>query len=233
MHQKRTQNEVKLKRFFKSQKNALQEPLGAVLGRSWTAPIAQIVLWPTRRSFFQKMICSKNWWGSGRIEDAGGESPAASLVGLLPCFFILLFVHYSLIMQTKASKSDVTASWDDFGVSWGVLGASWGVWAPPRSSERPKVCRIRGKVRFLRKTAPRPKEKQKIDFFLRPLPPEEPRSREPRASRVRQKKIFFMFFKRFPTPKLPFLGNTHIPAGNSLIFYGVRRAVLEGETKFH
>ena len=33
--QNRTQNESKFKTIFKSEKNALQEPLGAVLGRSW------------------------------------------------------------------------------------------------------------------------------------------------------------------------------------------------------
>ena len=34
-----------------------------------------------------------------------------------------MLVHYSLIIQTDASKSDVTASWDDFWVSWAALGA--------------------------------------------------------------------------------------------------------------
>ena len=33
--QNRTQNESKFKTIFKSEKVALQEPLGAVLGRSW------------------------------------------------------------------------------------------------------------------------------------------------------------------------------------------------------
>ena len=33
--QKRPQNESKFKTIFKSEKVALQEPLGAVLGRSW------------------------------------------------------------------------------------------------------------------------------------------------------------------------------------------------------
>ena len=75
--------------------------------------------------------------GSGRIEDACGESPAASYFGLLSLADVQimrsLFVHYSLfichhslIMQTKPSKSDVSVSWGDFGVSWGVLRASWG-----------------------------------------------------------------------------------------------------------
>ena len=40
---------------FKSEKVALPEPLGAVLGRSWAPPTSQIVLWPTRRSFFEKL----------------------------------------------------------------------------------------------------------------------------------------------------------------------------------
>ena len=47
------QNESKFKTMFKSEKVALQEPLGAVLGRSWAPPTSQIVLWPTRRSFFE------------------------------------------------------------------------------------------------------------------------------------------------------------------------------------
>ena len=75
--------------------------------------------------------------GSGRIEDACGESPAASYFGLLSLgeFQIIrsLFVHYSLficdhslIMQTKPSKSDVPVSWGDFGVSWEHLGGSCG-----------------------------------------------------------------------------------------------------------
>ena len=73
--------------------------------------------------------------GSGRIEDACGESPAASYFGLLSLGDVQiirsLFVHYSLficdhslIMQTKPSKSDVPVSWGDFGVSWEHLGGS-------------------------------------------------------------------------------------------------------------
>ena len=34
-------------------------------------------------------------------------------------------VHYSVIMRTNASQSDVTGSLGDFGLSWGVLGVSW------------------------------------------------------------------------------------------------------------
>ena len=69
------------------------------------------------------------------IEDACGESPAASYFGLLSLGDVQimrsLFVHYSLficdhslIMQTKPSKSDVPVSWRDFGVSWEHLGGS-------------------------------------------------------------------------------------------------------------
>ena len=57
--QNRTQNESKFKTIFKSEKVALQEPLGAVLGRSWAPPTSQIVLWPTRRSFFEKIHFGK------------------------------------------------------------------------------------------------------------------------------------------------------------------------------
>ena len=38
------QNKTKLKTIFKNEKNAFQEPLGAVLGRSWGAPTSKIVL---------------------------------------------------------------------------------------------------------------------------------------------------------------------------------------------
>ena len=73
--------------------------------------------------------------GSGRIEDACGESPAASYFGLLSLgdvqiirslcvHYSLLFGDHSLIMQTKPSKSDVTVSWGDFGDSWEHLGGS-------------------------------------------------------------------------------------------------------------
>ena len=48
------QNEAKFKTIVKSEKVALQDRLGAVLGRSWAPPTSKIVLWPTRRSFFQK-----------------------------------------------------------------------------------------------------------------------------------------------------------------------------------
>ena len=49
-----TQNETNFKTMFKSEKVALQEPLGAVLGRSWAPPTFKIVLWLERRSFLQK-----------------------------------------------------------------------------------------------------------------------------------------------------------------------------------
>ena len=82
--------------------------------------------------------------GSGRIEDACRESPAASLLWLRSLGEVQiirsLFVHhsfiirsYSCIMQTKPSKRYVTVSWGDFWVSWehlgesgGDLGGSWG-----------------------------------------------------------------------------------------------------------
>ena len=86
------------------------------------------------------------------IEDACGESPAASYFGLFPWVkfklfahysFIIrsLFVHYSIficehsrIMQRKPSKSDVSvpgailgshALARLLGASWGVLRRSW------------------------------------------------------------------------------------------------------------
>ena len=69
------------------------------------------------------------------IEDACGESPAASLLWFISLgeFQIIrsLVVHYSLFIcdhslstKTKSSKSDVTVSWGDFGVSWEHLGGS-------------------------------------------------------------------------------------------------------------
>ena len=45
---------------FTSESIALQGSLGAVLGRSWAASTSKIVLWPTRRSFFQKSHFSQN-----------------------------------------------------------------------------------------------------------------------------------------------------------------------------
>ena len=42
------------RRFSRAQKIALQDTLGAVLSPSWAASTSKIVLWPTRRSFFQK-----------------------------------------------------------------------------------------------------------------------------------------------------------------------------------
>ena len=38
--------------------------------------------------------------GSGRIEDACGESPAASHVTVQPCMKFLLFAHYSFIIRS-------------------------------------------------------------------------------------------------------------------------------------
>ena len=64
--------------------------------------------------------------GSGRIEDACGESPAASLDREFALLFRIIR-PLSFINQTDASKSDVTAAWDEFWVSWAVLGAFWGV----------------------------------------------------------------------------------------------------------
>ena len=72
--------------------------------------------------------------GSGRIEDACGESPAASLLWLRSLGEVQiirsLFVHhsfiirsYSCIMQTKPSKRHVTVPRGDFWVSWEHLGA--------------------------------------------------------------------------------------------------------------
>ena len=71
--------------------------------------------------------------GSGRIDDACGESPAASLLwlGSLGEVQIIrsVFVHhsfiirsYSCIMQTKPSKRHVAVSWGDLWVSWEHLG---------------------------------------------------------------------------------------------------------------
>ena len=59
--------------------------------------------------------------GSGRIEDACGESPAASYFGLLSLgdvhiirslvvHYVFFICHHSLSMQTKPSKSDVSVS---------------------------------------------------------------------------------------------------------------------------
>ena len=75
--------------------------------------------------------------GSGRIEDACGESPAASLLwsSSLGEVQIIrsLFVHhsfiirfYSCIMLRKPAKRYVTVSWGDFRVSWEHLGEFWG-----------------------------------------------------------------------------------------------------------
>ena len=94
--------------------------------------------------------------GSGRIEDACGESPAASLLWLRSLVEVQiirsLFVHYSFIirsysciMQTKPSQrhmlrylgtifGSLEGRWGHFGglggllgSSWEVLGWSWGV----------------------------------------------------------------------------------------------------------
>ena len=73
--------------------------------------------------------------GSGRIEDACGESPAASLLWLRSLGEVQiirsLFVHHSFIirshactMQTEPSKRHVTVPRGDFWVSWERLGES-------------------------------------------------------------------------------------------------------------
>ena len=49
-----TQNGSKIETIFNMQKITLQEPLGAVLSRSCAAETSKIVLWPTRRAFFEK-----------------------------------------------------------------------------------------------------------------------------------------------------------------------------------
>ena len=52
--QNRSQNESKIKTIFDIEKIALQDRLGAVLGRSWAAQTSIFVLWLQRRSFFEK-----------------------------------------------------------------------------------------------------------------------------------------------------------------------------------
>ena len=93
--------------------------------------------------------------GSGRIEDACGESPAASLDG--GTFFILLFVHYScairLLFAHYGRLGRLGAIWGDPGGSWralgGVLGRSWAVlgrsWGPKSTQEHPKTAPRRPK----------------------------------------------------------------------------------------
>ena len=77
--------------------------------------------------------------GSGRIEDACGESPAASLErGLsLQAFQIIrsLFDHYSFVGDRKRPNIDLGVSWGHLGwLLWGlgvVLGGLWGVLGGP------------------------------------------------------------------------------------------------------
>ena len=64
--------------------------------------------------------------GIGRIEDAYGESPAASLGWVLPCMKFILFVHYSLIIRSLCKQMYPRAMLRLLGTILGSLGGSWG-----------------------------------------------------------------------------------------------------------
>ena len=99
-------------------------------------------LYSLNEELFDPLVVSHGpFGGSGRIEDACGESPAASYFGLFPWVkfklfahysFIIrsLFVHYSIficehsrIMQRKPSKSDVPVPGAILGSLGSILGS--------------------------------------------------------------------------------------------------------------